>query len=113
MLRFVKDIRQLKLKMFGNTTFVLSKKIRQNNKMAFISSPKILYFTAESTMNVVFGLLKRLVDFTSYLVGYIYFYSVFQISFDFFVFQIFDHWNSFDCSDLTFFDFVLVCLDIF
>ena len=67
MLRFVKDIRQLKLKMFGNTTFVLSKKIGQNNKMAFISSPKRLYFTAESTMNVVFGLLKK--------VGRLYFIS--------------------------------------
>jgi flagellar biosynthesis regulator FlbT len=49
-LPFVKDIRRLKLKMFGNTTFVLSKNIRQNNKMASISPRKRLYFTAESTI---------------------------------------------------------------
>jgi hypothetical protein len=59
MLPFVKDIQRLKLKMFGNTTYVLSKiSDVTDNKMALISPPKRLYFTAESTMKVVFGLSK-------------------------------------------------------
>jgi hypothetical protein len=60
MLPFVKNIQRLKLKMLGNTTFVLSKISDETTlKMAFMSPPKRLYFTAESTMKVVFGLSKQ------------------------------------------------------
>jgi hypothetical protein len=108
MLPFVKDIRRLKLKMFGNTTFVLQKDSTKQQNGFYFSMKKTLFHRWVNNKSCFWTHQKRLVDFALYIVDYIFFQNVFQIPFDLFVYNTFDQWDSFEFSDFTFFYFVFV-----